>query len=76
MEESSEENSKMITEPFEQTDSDNGKEDKYHYVHEKLMTNDHWEKPKRKASSAMQKSKPVDNPDADADFGDIDGIVA
>lgn len=71
MEENSEENSKMITEPFEQTDMDTDKVDKYHYVHEKLLTNDHWEKPKRTATSAMQKSKLVDNPDADADYENI-----
>jgi len=66
-----EDNSKMITEPFEQAESDTDKVDKYHYVHEKLMTDDHWEKPKKVPTSAKQKNKILDNPDEDADYENI-----
>ena len=35
------------------------------------MTDDHWEKPKKAPTSAMQKNKLLDNPDEDADYENI-----
>ena len=52
----------MITDPFEQTDIDMSKDrsDKYDYVHEKLLTDDHWERRNMIPASARDNTKSGD----------------
>jgi len=65
----SEETSKLITEPFKQTNTDRA--DKYQYVHQKLMTDDHWEKMNTIPDSDVDKTNSDEFSEDEANYEDF-----